>query len=579
MSWNLESHILDHAAITSNKLPSTFNLDDLKNIHFTFSVDKSQLIINHNCKNQKDIDQKMKAFFKDIVNFEYEFEESQGKSRPKRKMTLDLSNMLFAYHNTDSDSINSKNYEVEPHFHLLIPAKLKNKYGKSTKVGLGYLNLRRMVSEVAARHNLTFNFDENVNTESDKILKQKATKFTWFIKRVDDNYFKTSIENGTVNKYIEDFISQYKKTENIQYYIKGMTDFQQRLIRQNLDFYYEGKNLRTEHFPLFLSQEQIKYLDIINTGDKELIKPLIEDRSNRLIRAYLEYNCGFNNPIIRELENRGNIFKKLDLNLNNINVDIQKKTDSKDKYRLSLNYHVLEDVKNIFKSCVNDKTFLELMNNIGYENIKFKAKTVNKKRQRVGFSFEKDNELYTVYFSNLNLTYQDFTGAYKNNSQKDILKDKINFDSYEAKINFYIPLKKKTYQEKIFYEIYNITPEINLENYYIKKIEQGYIEFKNKKKDIHVTDENDRIKSSGTKKTLEENISLMITIAKAKNWDLTTLDITGTMDFKIEAQRQINIELKKQVSNKNIDTDTIKEAAGNLREMIASNNKQNLDYI
>ena len=579
MSWNLESHILDHAAITSNKLPSTFNLDDSKNIHFTFSVDKSQLIINHNCKNQKDIDQKMEAFFKDLVNFEYEFEESQGKSRPKRKMTLDLSNMLFAYHNTDSDSINSKNYEVEPHFHLLIPAKLKNKYGKSTKVGLGYLNLRRMVSEVAARHNLTFNFDENVNTESDKILKQKATKFTWFIKRVDDNYFKTSIENGTVNKYIEDFISQYKKTENIQYYIKGMTDFQQRLIRQNLDFYYEGKNLRTEHFPLFLSQEQIKYLDIINTGDKELIKPLIEDRSNRLIRAYLEYNCGFNNPIIRELENRGNIFKKLDLNLNDINVDIQKKTDNKDKYRLSLNYHVLEDVKNIFKLCVNDKNFLELMNNIGYENIKFKAKTVNKKRQRVGFSFEKDNELYTVYFSNLNLTYQDFTGAYKNNSQKDILKDKINFDSYEAKINFYIPLKKKTYQEKIFYEIYNIVPEINLENYYIKKIEQGYIEFKNKKKDIHVTDENDRIKSSGTKKTLEENIALMITIAKAKNWDLTTLDITGTMDFKIEAQRQINIELKKQVSNKNIDTDTIKKAAGNLREMIKSDNKQNLDYI
>lgn len=578
MSWNLESHILDHAAITSNKLPSTFNLDDSKNIHFTFSVDKSQLIINHNCKNQKDIDQKMEAFFKDIVNFEYEFEESQGKSRPKRKMTLDLSNMLFAYHNTDSDSINSKNYEVEPHFHLLIPAKLKNKYGKSTKVGLGYLNLRRMVSEVAARHNLTFNFDENVNTESDKILKQKATKFTWFIKRVDDNYFKTSIENGTVNKYIEDFISQYKKTENIQYYIKGMTDFQQRLIRQNLDFYYEGKNLRTEHFPLFLSQEQIKYLDIINTGDKELIKPLIENRSNRLIRAYLEYNCGFNNPIIRELENRGNLFKKLDLNLNDINVDIQKKTDNKDKYRLSLNYHVLEDVKNIFKLCTNDKNFLELMNNIGYENIKFKAKTVNKKRQRVGFTFEKDNELYTVYFSNLNLTYQDFTGAYKNNSQKDILKDKINFDSYEAKINFYIPLKKKTYQEKIFYEIYNIVPEINLENYYIKKIEQGYIEFKNKKKDIHVTDENDRIKSSGTKKTLEENVALMITIAKAKNWDLTTLDITGTMDFKIEAQRQINIELKKQVSNKSVGTDTSKEAAENLREMIKSDNKQDLDY-
>ena len=53
MSWNLEDHILDHAALVSNNLPSYFNLADDKNIHFTFSVDKSQLIVNHNCKSQK----------------------------------------------------------------------------------------------------------------------------------------------------------------------------------------------------------------------------------------------------------------------------------------------------------------------------------------------------------------------------------------------------------------------------------------------------------------------------------------------------------------------------------------------
>ena len=44
MSWNLEDHILDHAALVSNNLPSYFNLADDKNIHFTFSIDKSQLI-------------------------------------------------------------------------------------------------------------------------------------------------------------------------------------------------------------------------------------------------------------------------------------------------------------------------------------------------------------------------------------------------------------------------------------------------------------------------------------------------------------------------------------------------------
>lgn len=574
MSWNLESHILDHAAIVSNNLPDTFNLSDDKNVHFTFSVDKSQLIINHNCKNQKDIDRVMQSFFDDLVNYEYKFEESQGKTRPKRKMSLDLSQVLAAYHNTDSDSINSKNYEVEPHFHLLVPAKLKNKYGKSTKLGIGYLNLRRMISEVALTHNLIFNFDENVATEKDKILKQKATKFTWFTKRVDDNHFKASIGNGTVNKYIEDFISQYKKTENIQYYIKGMKDFQQRLMRQNIDFYYDGKNLRTEHFPLYLSQEQIKYLDIINTGDEELIKPLIKDRSNKFIRAYIEYNYGFNNPVIKELEKRGNIFKKLNFDLNDTKVEIEKRVDKKDKYKLSLNYHVSEDLNSVLKICKSDKNFLELMNDIGYQNIKFKAKTINRKRSRVGFTFEKDNESYTVHFSNLNLSYQNFTDAYKQNSQKENIEDKINFYSYEAKINFYVPLKKKIYQEKIFYKIYNIVPDINLENYYIKKIEQGHIEFKNKKKNIHVTDQNDRIKSSGTKKTLEENIALMIAIAKAKNWELSTLDIRGTIDFKIEARKQINLELEKQ----SLSNNDKKEAADNLRKLIESEGKQNEDY-
>ena len=214
------------------------------------------------------------------------------------------------------------------------------------------------------------------------------------------------------------------------------------------------------------------------------------------------------------------------------------------------------------------------MNDIGYQNIKFKAKTINRKRSRVGFTFEKDNESYTVHFSNLNLSYQNFTDAYKQNSQKENIEDKINFYSYEAKINFYVPLKKKIYQEKIFYKIYNIVPDINLENYYIKKIEQGHIEFKNKKKNIHVTDQNDRIKSSGTKKTLEENIALMIAIAKAKNWELSTLDIRGTIDFKIEARKQINLELEKQ----SLSNNDKKEAADNLRKLIESEGKQNEDY-
>lgn len=206
--------------------------------------------------------------------------------------------------------------------------------------------------------------------------------------------------------------------------------------------------------------------------------------------------------------------------------------------------------------------------------LNLKQKQLIRKRSRVGFTFEKDNESYTVYFSNLNLTYQNFTDAYKQNSQKENIEDKINFYSYEAKINFYVPLKKKTYQEKIFYKIYNIVPDINLENYYIKKIEQGHIEFINKKKDIYITDEGQRIKSNKSNANLVENVKLMLEVSKAKGWDLNNLHIRGTEQFINEVKRQISIENEKESFN----TDDKKEAADNLRKLIRSESKQNEDY-
>ena len=108
------------------------------------------------------------------------------------------------------------------------------------------------------------------------------------------------------------------------------------------------------------------------------------------------------------------------------------------------------------------------MQNLGYENIKFKAKNVEGKRERVGFTFTNNNENYTVYLNSLDLNYKNLTTAYKNNvdiKTQDIQTELLN---YKAKINDYIPLKQKTYNNKIFYTIYKIEPNINLENYYIK---------------------------------------------------------------------------------------------------------------
>jgi hypothetical protein len=173
--------------------------------------------------------------------------------------------------------------------------------------------------------------------------------------------------------------------------------------------------------------------------------------------------------------------------------------------------------------------------------------------------------LKKIYFNKLNLTYLNFTKAYKHNSNRDVFKDRINF---------YIPLKKKTYQDKVFYQIYKIVPDINLENYYIKKIEQGHFEIINKRKNIHVTDEGKQIKSNKNNQNLVENVKLMLEVVKAKGWDLNNLHIRATEQFINEVKRQVAKENKKQ--SLNIDD---KDAAKNLRELVKSESKkQNKDY-
>ena len=77
MQWNLKSHITDHSALTIDNLNLDFNESDSKNIHFTLSIDLCQLLINHNCRSQEDIDNLMKiqkpskleGFLYCIINF------------------------------------------------------------------------------------------------------------------------------------------------------------------------------------------------------------------------------------------------------------------------------------------------------------------------------------------------------------------------------------------------------------------------------------------------------------------------------------------------------------------------------
>ena len=155
MPWNLRKHILDHAHSVVNHLSQKFDANNPKNQHFTLSIDVSQLILKKKCKKQNDVDMIMSSFMNDLVSHHHIFEESKGRSKMgnqlRRKILFDFKDALVAYHNSGSDSINSRNYTVEPHLHIL--------FDKSKKLGIGYYQLKEAINEVSKRHGLIFNLD------------------------------------------------------------------------------------------------------------------------------------------------------------------------------------------------------------------------------------------------------------------------------------------------------------------------------------------------------------------------------------------------------------------------------------
>ena len=121
-------------------------------------------------------------------------------------------------------------------------------------------------------------------------------------------------------------------------------------------------------------------------------------------------------------------------------------------------------------------------------------------------------------------TKQILNDIYKQ-SDNDIVNDKVNsFSSLQA---------------KIFYKHYKHLVTTNLKGYSVDTKQSDRVKFIHKAKDIKVTDLGDKITANASTKNLEEKVKLMIDIAIAKGWNLSSINITGSDAFKKEAYRQI----------------------------------------
>ena len=125
-----------------------------------------------------------------------------------------------------------------------------------------------------------------------------------------------------------------------------------------------------------------------------------------------------------------------------------------------------------------------------------------------------------------------------------VVNIQTELSNYKAKINDYIPLKQKTYNSKIFYTIYKIEPNINLENYYIKKLDNE-VEFKHKYKDLTIKDKEKSIiatKSRDTillKEDVKDQVKLMLELYEARGLKLGNISVTASKEFENETIKQI----------------------------------------
>jgi hypothetical protein len=483
----------------------------------------------------------MSSFMNDLVLHKHFFEESKGRSKTgkqlKRKIIFDFNDALVAYHNSGSDSINSSNYTVEPHLHIL--------FDKTKKLGIGYYQLKEAINHVSKKHGLIFNFQEEV-PKCNNSLQKSSTNFTWFIKRSENIVFIKKVRNKTkLVPEIDKFIQHYKNTDNLQYYIKGMKDFQARLKLLNLDFEYEGINLK-ETFPLFLSPSQKETLKILHQGNEDEIYDVLSDRTNKMARAFIEHQCGFNNVVMQELMGRNFSPLKFVIDIKKVSPTIEyKKMKEKEGYEKTLSFCYKSDLMQVLQSAKNEKELQLMMQELGYTDFAYKQKTIASKRSKVGFSFiSKHNRRVIVYYASLQLSASEIRAKLLENSKSSFQVSNENAHSF---LNTYIPLNlTKSKSNTLFEKIYYFDTSFDLTNWYIKEIDDKIMLLS---KTTKIIDRGNTIAVLQYKSSdLKANARLLIDMAMAKGWDLDRLEITGNAEFIASIENELLLR-----KNNNVD--------------------------
>jgi len=142
---------------------------------------------------------------------------------------------------------------------------------------------------------------------------------------------------------------------------------------------------------------------------------------------------------------------------------------------------------------------------------------------------------------------------------KDFIATRVGNPS-KSKIATSLRIKKdiigSSFQEKVFFKHYQHSVRENLKGFYIDTSRtDGKVILSHKEKKIKIIDTGEKIIASGENKELQAQVKIMLDIAQAKEWNLLTLDIEGSKEFKKEVTKQVSELLKKNIVDNKDDSD------------------------
>lgn len=461
--FNIVTHILDHAAYLHNLDESYIHTDTRELLHFNISFHDFLF------KDEQDEVERLKTFIHKAIQPTI-IEEKNGFYKRvdgtlKQKYTkraLDLSDASIAIHIVDD-----KGQKTYPHIHFLFNVK--------KKLGNAYSTLKIHLSNIACTMGLMINMNKitSYNPKSVLNLQRGCKRFSWMIKKATARQLHKMLDKQDyVTRRLDGLYNLTDTTRNLSFLVKTMNHLKKRLNHMHRSFIYQEHDLK-ESYPIPLSQEDHKVIELVTTPQKLFKKHLRGLEDNLILQDYVRYSEDKKAYIIDALRNnKGIVFYKnhqkastiKEMVLGKLENDATKDYATIQEERTQVTFKSL--FRNVFhKALTTSKSEVELRECMLQHYSLFSKKKINGKW--IGYTTQDANEKkIVVKFDDLHVTSSQILYKLSQNSkvqEKSLVEAKNHIEVIDVKEAKPREITQEIFANRTSKNIFELLEEANAE--------------------------------------------------------------------------------------------------------------------